>query len=361
MIKDKLNVYRQMALQGDFPFLPCTVDFLQPYIPCYLPDIISIVSGSSSSGKSSLTKYMMFKAIEYAIDFKKDLKIIWVALEETPEQFEYSVLSYLLYKHYGVELSMMDLMSMSYESGRRYVLEEKVINYIDQLNPLVDLYMSYFHFTTLCTSYGIYSYIRDIASENGKFFNGDKEVKIEPGIAENSQPKFDRYVKENSTTFLAVIDHISLLRPTRAEEGEKGLYNAIGNLRHYCNTIVTKLFRIHCCFIQQQTKGQESLTNVQHSYYFPSALGLDSNKSTFNDCRVFIGISSPKHFGVTSWKINKLKNGMNMPEQKNFSDLESEFRVINIAKNTFGRTLNATNEMVPLNFYAKALSFKQLL
>ena len=101
--------------------------------------------------------------------------------------------------------------------------------------------------------------------------------------------------------------------------------------------------------------------HVQHSYYFPSALGLDSNKSTFNDCRVFIGISSPKHFGVTSWKINKLKNGMNMPEQKNFSDLESEFRVINIAKNTFGRTLNATNEMVPLNFYAKALSFKQLL
>jgi len=361
MLTKKLNIYREMALKGEFPYLPMTVDFLKPYIPCYLPDIISIISGSSSSGKSSLAKYMMFSSIEYAIESKINLKILWFALEETPEQFEFSILSYLLYKKYNVELSMMDLMSMSYETGNRYILEERILKYIEELNPLVDIYMSFFIFSTENTSYSIYSYIRNICSQYGSFYSKDKKVVIPSDVSESHEPKYDKYILETPITFLAVIDHVSLLRPSKTEEGEKGLFNSIGNLRHYCNTNITKILKIHCIFIQQQTKGQESLTNVKNSYYFPSALGLDSNKSTFNDCRVFIGVSAPKHFGLTSWKLTDIVNSKSLPVTKYFSDLPSEFRVINIAKNTFGKTLNTENEMIPLNFYPKSLNFSKLI
>jgi len=354
-----LKNFKNLAENDEFPFFPNTVDFLQPFIPCYLPDIISIVSGSSSSGKSSLTKYMMFKAIEYAIHAKKKFTIIWFALEETEQQFEYSVLSYLLYSRYGEQVGMMDLMSMSFdEFGRRYILDAKIIRYCELLEKELALFMSYFSFHTDCTSFGIYKRIQNIAADHGVFYNKGVRVKL---TKDNTDPdketEWDRYVATSDTTFFVAIDHISLLRPSKLEEGERAVFNAIANLRHYCNVIVTKHFKMHTIFVQQQTKGQESLANVQQSYYFPSALGLDTNKSTYNDCRVFIGVTSPKQFLQKSWKFMNTKG---VYSSVDFSSMPDEFRVINIAKNTFGRTLSNPEELIPVNFQAKSFNFGKI-
>lgn len=354
-----LKNFKQLAEQNEFPFFPNTVDFLQPFIPCYLPDIISIVSGSSSSGKSSLTKYMMFKAIEYAISAKKKFTIIWFALEETEQQFEYSVLSYLLFSRYGEQVGMMDLMSMSFDDmGNRYVLDAKIIRYCELLEKELAIFMSYFSFQTECTSFGIYKKIQRIAIDHGVFYNKGVKVTLTKDNTDfEKETLWDRYVATSDSTFFVVIDHISLLRPVGKEDNERGVFNAIANIRHYCNVIVTKHFRMHTIFVQQQTKGQESLANVQQSYYFPSALGLDTNKSTYNDCRVFIGITSPKQFLQKSWKFLNTKGVVSNIE---FASMPDEFRVINIAKNTFGRTLSNPDELIPVNFQAKCFNFGKI-
>lgn len=356
----KLKTYKSLAENDEFPYFPVTVDFLQPYLPCYLPDVISIVSGSSSSGKSSLSKFMMFKAIEYAILSRRSFKIIWFALEETPEQFEYSILSYLLNRRFNIEVSMMELMSMSFnEKGERFILDPRVIAYCERLEPELQLFMDYFIFFTESSSFGIYKKIQGVAQANGKFYHEGKEVRPSAGNADfATEIPWTKYVQESETTFFVVIDHVSLLRPSKSEEGERGVFNAIANIRHFCNVIVTKHFKMHTIFVQQQTKGQESLANVQQSYYFPSALGLDTNKSTYNDCRVFIGITSPKQFLQTSWRYF---NTQGIATSIAFDKLDSEFRVLNIAKNTFGRTLTNPEELIPVAFHAKSFNFTKLM
>jgi hypothetical protein len=338
----KESEYRDLAQKGEWPFLPNPCPLTQQLIPCINPSYFTIVSGASSSGKTSYMKYWMLQYVEFAIRTQRKLKVVWVGLEEDVETFRYSIKSYLLGKQ-GYDLSEADLKCVSYINGVRRILTNAEVLAAEKIESEVEEYMSYFHLLMgrgFKNPTGIHKELRRIA-----FYLGDKELTSKEV---NDGGNWDRCIRDD-WDILCVIDHVGLLTKETGLNTKKERIEKM--VSEYINMNVTKHYRFTTFILQQQAKYSKSLEYGKAGEIYPSDLGLSDDKDTMNDCRLFVGITAPFMFSQVGVMWDKRY------ERRDFE--YPLFRVLNIPKNTYGKTLDIPPDMIPMRFYPKQLKFEK--
>lgn len=281
----KIKSNRDKYRAGQVLMIPCTIErFNKKFHGVRKSDYLCF-TGSTSAGKTTLAKKIaVFDAIEYAIEKQWDLKILYFGLEETEEEFRYSMLSYLLRKEYGVRYNILDF---EYISGE---ISDEDLDKIDALDDKLNLWMSYVnYYDSVYNPYGIYSKIKDFAESRGKF------VKSNP-----DHSHWDVYIPDNSNEFIiTIVDHVSLLLPEEKHKGDLRL--AMKDMSFYLRQYVSKKFMYTAIVVQQQMAENEDLDHVKEKRWMPTLQGFGDNKSIGRDYLTVIGIGNPKRYGVQSF------------------------------------------------------------
>lgn len=331
MLKESL--YRDLALQGKYDGIPNISSLFNKYVPAFPRDELFLYSAHSSVGKTTLVKNIyVFNLIEHAIQNKTPLKIEWIALEESERQFRYTIQSYLLYKRYGLRLSMMDFESIAIDvNGRRRILSEYELKCIISIQEELELYLSYINLPNIATPDSILNHILNVAFQYGVFVLKGKELTRE----EVNNKKWDFYKRKDDINIIVVIDPVNRLLD---DGGNDTKYKAIERLFNYLKFYANLQFGFHVAVSQQQAKELQSLDNIKANNFYPSEFGLADYKSSFNDCTTFIGLTNPIRYKIKNWNGYKLE------------ELGSFFRVINIEKNRYGKITSTEQEMIPVLF-----------
>ena len=237
--------------------IPCSLDRFQAVWPGIIKGDYICFTGSTSSGKTTLAKKIaVFDSIEYAIKINLDLKILYFGLEESEEQFGYSVLSYLLKKNYGIRKNIIDFLCIK-ES-----LPKDILDKIEELQDEYNTYMSYIKYYDTSNPFGIYHDIREFASERGTF------NKTKP-----TDQHWSSYTPNNPNEFiLVIVDHVSLLS-TEEKHGNK-LDLAMQDLSMYLRMFVNKKFNYTAIVIHQQMSESEDLDHIKNKRWMPTLQGL---------------------------------------------------------------------------------------
>jgi len=343
-----LREYKELADNNEWPFIPNPDLITNEHVPYLDPTTISIVTGNSSAGKSSYTKSWMFKYVEFAIANTMKFKVVWICLEETIEQFQYSVKGYLLGKR-GYSLNMADMMSVSIVNGKRRILSDDELQACDDIIPEYEQFMDYFILENPRSKNptGIYKFVRDDVAKNyGNFyFKGSL-------VNEIGKDQFDRY--ESDYEIMLVIDNVNNITTEKGQSKKEAIRKLVGE---YCNQYITKYFKFHTICLQQQWKTSLNLDHITAGHIYPTIDGLAEDKDTGNDSRLIIGICDPfEHEKMIKWPTS---NSASVFYEK--GKWKDRFRVINIPKNTlFGSRITTTDRMIPVEFGAKGLIFDKL-
>lgn len=321
-IGEKIRKNRVDFLAGVQNYIPHPKELgkFTEYFPGRMKGDITCITGGTSSAKTSLCKFLVFKAIEWAIENKKNYKVKWFGLEESTEQFEYSLLSHLIYKEskgrvrYNIE---------NFEGIGKSVLDEH-IEKIESMQEVFDQYMSYIEFDELtANSYGIYKETRDLAISRGKFSYKGNLLNKEQIIAGE---RWDKYSPDDPNELIeVVIDHLSELH---VQENEKSLNDAMTNLMKNLRLRVAKGFNYSVIPIQQQMLEMENLDHVKENFVYASLQGLGDNKTVSRAYLNVIGITNINRYGL---RIANTVNG-----SYDISQLQDFQRVIGILKRRYG-------------------------
>lgn len=285
-----------------------------------LPGDVTCITGGTSSAKTSLTKLFVFKAIEWAIENNKDYHVLWFGLEESEEQFEYSLLSFLIYQKSKGEVRY----NIEHFEGLGKSIEEKHLKSIENIMPLFEKYKSYITFyETVSNSWGIYKEIRKFARQRGVFLK-DNVPFTEEDFANSLQ--WNGYKKKNPDELVeVVIDHISELITQRDQKDlAAAMIDLIKNLRMY----VAKVFKYSVIVVQQQMFEMENLDHIKEEQVYASLQGLGDSKVIGRAYLNVIGITNVNRYGI---RIAKTDTG-----DININQFQDYQRVIGILKRRYG-------------------------
>lgn len=266
------------------------------HIPCSIPrfnkefsgirkgDYICF-TGNTSSGKTTLTKKIaVFDSIEYAIKTNLDLKILYFGLEESEEEFDYSLLSYLLKKYKNLRYNILDF---EYVTGE---LKESDLTAVDEVMVIFNQWKSYIkYYDSVLHPYSIYLEVRNFANERGEFI-----------ITNPDHSNWDTYLPHNPNEFIIVIvDHISLVETEKKHNNQLDL--AMKDMSTYLRQYVSKKFKYTAISVHQQAAVNEDLDHIKESQWMPTLNGLGDNKRIGRDYLTVIGIGNPKRYGINSF------------------------------------------------------------
>lgn len=291
-IFETIHTNKERFLSGKFNCIPFTLDRFSNYAPGIIRGNFDCITASSSVGKTTLAKYLyVFSAIEFAIQQKLDLKIIYFALEESEQQFDYSLLSYLSKKQKNLRYNIVEFEAFN------AVIPDKDMAEIDNLKSLFAEYKSYVRVVdNIYNSYGLYKTVRDFARERGTFFMNDTKLTSDDLIKNDS---WNKYVPHNPEEFVIIVsDHCSELHWAK---DEKDLFDAIGNWTKYQRHYICKRFNYNCCAVQQQAAAQESLDNFKLNKLRPSLNGLADNKLTGRSYLNIYGLFAPSRHDLETY------------------------------------------------------------
>ncbi len=316
-IFQRLEENKKVFLAGGVTCIPYRLERFKDKIPGLIKGDITCVTAGSGVGKTTISKELMiFGAIEYAIEKKLNFKVIAFLLEESILRFEYSILSYLAYKRFGLRYNVME-----FEAFGKAIPDDDMRK-IQSLESEHKLFKSYIiPFDNIYNSFGIYKEVRDIARQRGTFLLGDTE--LTSGSLINGD-KWNRYVPKDPEEFMTVyIDHISELSK---QNDEKDLHEAMKNtVKHQAN-YVAKFFNYHVGIIQQQDSSKESLDSIKEDEVFASLNGLANNKELQ---RVYFNV-----IGITN--LNRFKGRFSRWEGYPMAEFGNYGRVIEILKQRYG-------------------------
>lgn len=320
-----MNIYDQIVQnqkqfsEGKINYIPHPPEMgdFTKWFPGRMRGDYTAITGGTSSMKTTLAKFLVFRAVGWAIKENIDYKVAWFAFEESQQQFFYSLLSFLLYREKGLRYNIENF------EGLGKTVEEKDLPAIQEIMPLFEKYKSYFRvYDTIYNSFGIYKTVRDLASKRGKFFLGGKEINYE----EIHDKGWDKYVPDNPEEYIEIVlDHVGILTP---QTGEKDLADAITNLSKNMRQYVSKLLNYSVVWVQQQMMEMENLDHIKENQIYPSIQGLGDNKRVGRDMLNIIGICNPNRFGI---RIANTDSG-----SFNIGELKDYQRVINILKRRYG-------------------------
>ena len=312
MIFDTIQENRERFLSGKFNCIPFNLERFNAYAPGIIRGNFDSVTANSSVGKTTLVKWLyVFGAIEFAIRQNIDLKIIYFALEESEEQFEYSLLSYLMYNDHKLRYNISDFEAFN------NVLPDKDMQKLEALKEKYNLYRSYIDLVdSVYNSYGLYKHVRNFARSRGKFYMNDKEL---TDYELSQSASWNNYVPNNPEEFVIVItDHVSEMHTSKED---LTLFDAIASWTKYQRHYICKRFNYNCCAVQQQMSSQESLDNFKLNKLKPTLQGLADNKLTGRAYLNVYGLFSPDRHEI-----------------KNYKDYETNpyFRTICVLKQRYG-------------------------
>lgn len=244
-----------------------------PRFSSYLPGIIQgtnwIISASSGIGKSQLSKFLFinepYRWIKKNPNSGITFKVFYFALEESKEEFMFTVISNQLYSQYGIEIDVLQL--QSYFSNKNKQLSDDVIAKIESLREYFEDLEKYVTvIDSINNPTGIYRYIKNYSNENGTHYyynfktDKDKTNTITKERYDELKDKnfwaYSHYIPNNPNEYvICIVDHISLLS---TEAGAETLHKAMSRLSaEYGRKNITKHFNYVFVMVQQQEAAKE--------------------------------------------------------------------------------------------------------
>jgi len=326
----KIESQRQSFIDKEFKCIPFKLDRLNKIVPGIIKGSLDCITANSSVGKTTLAKKLyVYDAIEFAIENNINLQILYFGLEESEEEFDFGLFSYLVYKHTRIRSNITDFSSFITAYPKENIDKIKQAG----VEQIFNQYKSYVKFyESVYNSWGIYIEIRNYARSRGTFYN--KGVALTDADFIDSNPSYDKYVPNNDEFVTCIIDHVSELMPQR---DEANLKMAIDKLVQHMRLYVSKLLKYNVLCIQQQDSSQESVTNKNANYMKPKLQGLGDSKTTGRAYINVFGLFNPIRYEIKSYG------------KYDVNSLDKYFRIMNIIKQRYG----SVGEEVPLFFDGK--------
>jgi hypothetical protein len=309
-------------IEGKINYLPFgNLGKLTEFFPGIMRGDITGVTGTPASSKTALVKHLILhQGIPWAIKNNKPLHVIYIGLEESPLQFDYSMLSYQCFIKHGLQYNIKDFESI----GR--TINKEDISKIDEVEKRVDKMKQYITYeTNVYNSYGIWKTVREFASKRGKFY-----LKGQP-INSFAEDSWDEYKPDNPDEFVVVVlDHLLLVSVQKNEKDQsEAMWNTVENLRRYA---AIKL-NYSVVVIQHQNADSENQESRKDKTILPTENGLARNKEIGRSYLNLIGVSNP----------NKVNSAGTQPtlriwDNHDLTKLGNYLRTLNVLKSRYGET-----------------------
>ena len=206
---------------------------------------------------------------------------------------------------------------------QNFILSDKLA---EKIKSLSDYFNNFFlkkitFIDNIRNPFGIYSYMRNYAMNNGYYVNKEgKEISKELIYQHNKDAviSIDRYIPYNQKEIVVVVtDHISLLQQEKYEGQIMSKHETMSKFSHeYCLSMRDR-WQYHVVNIQQQAmeqekqqftfKGESIIDKLR-----PSADGLGDCKLTGRDVNYMFGLFAPDRYKqITEYQgydINKLRD-----------------------------------------------------
>lgn len=354
----KIIQNKQIKETGGYNCIPFPFDRLNNYVPGIIKGVQYIITANSGVGKTQLAKYLFvntpYKFVKEHPESGIKLKILYFALEESKEEFMYTLISNRLKEVYNISISVNRLQSFNGDALTNDEIN-KIANCKDYFKELGE---SLEVIDGISNPTGIYKYVRNYSRQNGTHYyynyKTDKD-KLNPiteteylKLENNNNYAYSHYTPHNENEYVIVIcDHLSLLQ---TENGTASLHEAMTKMSaEYARKQITKHFKYIFVGVQQQSADKEKLqftnagANIEQKLE-PSLDALGDNKLTQRDALVVFGLFAPIRYGI------KHHLGYNLDK------LGDSFRSLIILKNRVGRP----NLRLPLYFDGETNRFEEL-
>jgi len=200
---------------------------LRSKIPGIIKGTNWCITANSGVGKSQLTKSMFilepFQWVKQHPEKGVSLKVLYFALEESKQEFTYSMISHQLRDKFDITVDPLELASM-YEDK---TITDDLLNKIEKLEEYFnDFYKHVEVIDSISNPTGIYKYIRNYSKANGMhyYYNFKTDKTKQHTITEADYHKLDEEVKKQHAYshyipnkpdeyVICIVDHFSLLHP----------------------------------------------------------------------------------------------------------------------------------------------------
>lgn len=238
----------------------------------------------------------------YILDYPDaaDMKVFYLALEESDERILQRFESYLLFKLDRKRISPRDLRSTDNEKP----VPQEILDLLasERYQVYIRAFEEHFIFSSVSNPTGIYKLCRTYAEQTGTTHKQKVVTKNEFGEMEEKE-YFDHYTQNNPNEFRFVVaDHISLIT---AEKG-MSIKESIDKLSKYFVELRNR-YNFSPIVIQQQSTENESNDSFKLKNIRPSARGLSDSKYVARDVNTLLGLFSPFKFGLEDYMGYNIK------------------------------------------------------
>jgi len=282
-------------------------------------------TGTPASSKTSFVKFLtLHHGIKIARKLGLDYKVLWFHLEESNDQFEYSLLSNALYSKSEGKIRR-NIRDFEFIGGG---VNPSEFETIEQAEKRVDVMLEHIeHHDGPYNLTGIYKAIRAFARKRGRFFFQGKQL-TEQEVNNNAQ--WDKYEPNNPKEFIVIVlDHLLLISP---EKGQESVHQALWDIVERLRGIVAKQFNYCVNIVQHQDNVSENQESRKNFEVLPTLQGLGKNKEVGRSYLNCIGITDLNRTNAngTGQTGIQMWDGVNVPKMNKF------MRVVNILKNRYG-------------------------
>lgn len=303
-------------------------------IPGIVPGIMYKITSHTGVGKTQLSKYMfVYSPLLYAFEHNIDFHIIYIALEESKEEFLDNLFRYIVKVKTNIDINYFSMIGASGDS-----LTDIQLNAIDQCKPIINHLGQRIHvIDNLYRPSEIFQALKQKANTWGKFIDNNN----------------DNYIPDNPKQIrLVVCDHVSLLESEfdTLTQQPLSLHQTIQKWStNIAKRYITKKWNWAVLNVHQQALESErpiwssSGQSIVEKLY-PSIQGLGDNKVIARDDYVILGLFSPARYEIDRFKGYDI------------TVLKDSFRSVHILKNRFG----GSNQILPLYFNGAYGIFKEM-
>ena len=326
LITDRIRANREQFLRGEFNFIPLPAEFgiLSEWYPGTMRGEYVGITGGTSSAKSQVTRRMyLYGAIEFAIRNKMNMKVLWFGLEESKQEAQYYLMSWLIHKISGKRYNIEDF------EGIGKVMEEHDLYLLEKVKPVFDQFWSYIEFYD--GSYNpleIQDEVLQFAAGRGKFSYKGVEVH-----SPDHKTKIDEYRPNDPKEFvLTVIDHLALLDFMPGENSDRV---TMIKMSKTVRQVFCKLLNYIGVAVLQQMSAMESLEHIKADMVYASLQGIGDAKTVARDMMTILGITNLNRYGITTALTSQKEIDKGKIDLKE-SGIGDAQRVIGILKRRYG-------------------------
>lgn len=304
-ILTKVKDRREKILKGGINCIPLPFPRFRKDFPGVEQERIYLISGGTKSAKSMITNYIfVINTIMYCLHHPEQfrLKILYFPLEESQEAITLKIMSFFLsYISNGtINISPTDLLS----TNEKNPLPQDVIDLMEgeKFKELMNLFESTVTFFEEDNRIGIYKTIDSYVKARGTIHNKPMHRVIRDDfgniVGEEDYEGFDYFVPNDPDEYIiCIIDHLSLLTPTRGED----LRLAISNFAKDCVKLRDR-YKITFACVQQQNIESTGLEAVKADRLWPTVAGLADCKDMGKAANMMLGIVNPYYFEKPEFK-----------------------------------------------------------